>query len=83
MENYSKALDLLQQLQDTIQSQQEEINKLRSRVKLLKDQNDELRKERDDLRVKTNDQLGTIAELSRRHSLNNSPPSPKHHALKR
>lgn len=67
-EGYAKALDLLQQLQNTIESQQKDIARLHARIKVLKDQNEELRKERDELRLTNANNQSHIAELTRRNS---------------
>ena len=73
MEHTNKALDLLQQLQNTIETQQQEIEKLQSKITTLKSQNDKLRKERNDLRGENSEQLARIAQLSRKTSLDSSP----------
>lgn len=76
--NFSKALDLLQQLQNTIETQQKDIDKLTKRMAMLRELNLKLRKERDDLRAKNAEQLQRIAQLSRKASFSNSPLPSKH-----
>ena len=73
--NFSKALDLLQQLQNTIETQQKDIDRLTKRMTMMKELNQKLRKERDDLRVTNAEHLQRIAQLSRRSSLFSSPSS--------
>ena len=74
--NFKRMGQLLDELRVSMEKVEEENSQMQFRMYALRDQNEKLRKERQDLRVQNAQLVARIAQLSRKHSITNSPQKP-------